>query len=177
MQQRSDDGESRKKRGGLGDGSALDEGFLGRTYRSTTVLALFGAFYLWAYGLTWALLPAAVGVALALGMLWVNDAGLRRALSAAPRSGSAGKNSGGGLSVRAITGVALVKYALVAPLLWLLVRYWDLRALGAFACGVSLVPTNIALRVVSRCLTASGDSGTSRPRSEASARGRIRTIR
>ncbi|HVK06457.1 MAG TPA: hypothetical protein VM490_23500 [Armatimonadaceae bacterium] len=167
---RSDDGGN-KGSTGVGDG-ALDEGFLGRTYRSTLVLALFGAFYLWAYGLTWALLPAAAGVALALSMLWVNDVGLRRGLRAA------GKNSGSGLSVRAITGVALIKYALVAPLLWLIVRYWDLRALGAFACGVSLVPTNIALRVVSRCLTASGGNGTSRPRSGTSApQGRIRTIR
>jgi|GEM_PF-830618 hypothetical protein len=145
-----------------GDG-AVDEGFLRRTYRSTLLLTGVGLLYLWAYQWTWAMLPLASGAALALAMLGANDLVAKRFLPGVAEETR--KNRGDGRAgLRALAGVALVKYLLVAPVLWLLVRWWSLNELAAFAFGVSLVPTNIVLRVVGRCLAAASPRSVGRTR-------------
>lgn len=130
---------------------ALDEGFLRRTYRSGAFLTGFTLLYLWAYALTWALVPVLVGASLALGMLYLAEVSVRRTFGAPEETK---KNVGGRAASQALLHASLIKYLLNAPLLWAVASYWDTARIAAFAGGITLIHFGIALRALSRCLVA-----------------------
>jgi hypothetical protein len=51
-----------------------------------------------------------------------------------------------------LMGFALIKYPLVAVLIWALTRAWNLRAIMAFTGGFVLIHLVIALRAIGRIL-------------------------
>jgi hypothetical protein len=51
-----------------------------------------------------------------------------------------------------LLGFALIKYPLVAVLIWALTRAWNLRAIMAFTGGFVLIHLVIALRAIGRIL-------------------------
>ena len=131
-----------------------DGDFVRRTYRSTLWVTAFVLFVLASYGQFWALMPVAAGVALALALLRTLEVLVRGVFTpekarAAWRRERKGEKQGGPKG--ALVAVALVKYPLVALLLWAATRFWQERELRAFVGGFILVQAVIALRGVGGC--------------------------
>lgn len=142
------------------DPVGIDEGFLGRTYRSTALLTAVVALYLWRYGQAWAIFPVALGAAVGLGMFYLSEVAVRRIFrgpapgEAAPSTEPGQKKFRAHLAGRALFALALIKYVLAGLLLWFLVRHWDMMRLAAFVGGFCLVHIGIVLRAFSRLLIA-----------------------
>lgn len=136
----------------------LDDGFLRRTYRSSCILVGFIILYIWAHGFTWAVLPMFLGAAISLGLLYINEVGFGSLIApfASDAEGASAKEKKWLLSRRLgkLSWIVLVKYVLVAVVVWLLMRQWTLPQVAAFAGGFCLVHINIVLRVISRLLIA-----------------------
>lgn len=136
-----------------GDALALVPGgdFVRRTYKTTAVVAAFVLFVLASYNQFWALAPVAGGVLLGLALLRVLEWGVRRAFTP-ERAREARRGTGLGKPKAALVVAALVKYPVVAGLLWTVTRFWSAREVMAFAGGFVLVQTVIALRGMGRFL-------------------------
>jgi hypothetical protein len=102
------------------------------------------------YGQFWALAPALAGAALALVLLRGMERFVRGVFT--PERAAGPKNSGGRGSRRALLLFALVKYPLVALLIWAAVRFWDGAQVMALAGGFVLIHAVIGLRAMGRYL-------------------------
>jgi hypothetical protein len=132
-------------------GSNSDPGgrlYILKTLRTTAVVAVFVLFMLTAYGQWWALLPVLTGVALAVTLLAGLD-GFVRWLFTPERLRRSGGKAGGW----PLIAFAMIKYPLVALLLWALTRAWDTRRLIAFIGGFMLLQLVIVSRALGRLLT------------------------
>lgn len=118
--------------------------FVRRTYRSTIFVALFVVFVLASYGQFWALLPVAGGVLLGLVLLRALEWSIRGAFT--PERARDAKRSGKARPKAALIGAALIKYPVVAGLIFLATRFWNEREIMAFAGGFILLQLVIALR-------------------------------
>lgn len=130
--------------------------FLPRTYRVSAFVAAFVLFVLASYNQFWALVPLAVGVLLGLILLRALEWGVRGVFTPerAREARRHGREGGRGLTKpkAALLVGALVKYPVVAGLLWALTRLWSEREMAVFAGGFVLVQTVIALRGMGRFL-------------------------
>ncbi len=127
--------------------------FVARTYRMTIFVAAFVLFVLASYNQFWALAPVACGVLLGLMLLRVLEWGVRRAFT--PERAREARRARGarlGKPKAALVVAALVKYPVVAGLLWAVTRFWSAREVMAFAGGFVLVQSVIALRGMGRFL-------------------------
>ena len=126
----------------------MDEYFT-RTLRTTGWMALFVALLLVHLGQYWAIVPVVAGVALAVVLL-LGWNGFARSLRVV-------RGSGPGVDAararRHLLGFALVKYPLVAVLIWWLTRIWSDRELMAFVGGYLLLQAVMVLRAVGKMLT------------------------
>lgn len=129
----------------------MDEGFIRRTYRSVAYVTAFTLFVLASYGQFWALAPVLAGVLLGTGLLRAWEVFVRRAFTP-ERAAEARENPKRRSAGRTILGFALVKYPLVALVLWAAARFWEQRQVMAFAGGVTLIYGVIALRAAGRAL-------------------------
>lgn len=143
----------------------MDIGFVRRTYRSALFVAGFLLFLLASFGQFWALLPVFAGSLLGIGLLYGMEWFVRRTFTAdraakvRPYAKDAKKNlktSGAG---RALFAFALVKYPLVAVLLWVLTRTGTTRDVLAFTGGFILIQFVIALRGIGCYLTKRSSHG------------------
>ena len=140
--------------GGNDNNEVLGGDFVRRTYRSTVFVALFVLFVLASYDQFWALLPVTAGVALGLGLLRALEWSVREAFT--PERARAARqqqqqNRGRKFGPKAaLAAAALVKYPLVALLLWAATRFWNEHEVMASAGGFVLVQTVIALRGMGR---------------------------
>lgn len=136
----------------------LDDGFLRRTYRSSAIMVAFVILYVWAYGYGWAVLPLFLGAAVNLGLLYINEVGFGSLIApfANDAEGASAKQKKWLMSRRLgkLSWIVLVKYVLVAVVVWFLARQWTLPQIAAFAGGFCLIHINIVLRVISRLLIA-----------------------
>ena len=130
----------------------MDEGFVRRTYRSVAFVTAFVLFVLASYGQFWALLPTLAGALFGALLLYGMEVFVRgtftpeRAQEARKRPTAKGPR-------RALLGLALVKYPLIALALWAATRAWGEREIVAFAGGFTLIPVVIGLRGAGRLLT------------------------
>lgn len=131
----------------------LDDGFVHRTYRSSAVIVGFTCLYLAARGWMAYVLPVFCGAALSLGIYWLNDFGFGLLFAPNEKDSVADKRARS-KRLRKVFWVALVKYLGVAAIAALVVRYWDITRIAAFAGGFCLIPFGIVLRVISRLLLA-----------------------
>lgn len=140
--------------------------FVARTYRVTIFVAVFVLFVLASYNQFWALVPAGGGALLGLVLLRALEWAVRGVFT--PERAREARRGGKRLSRPKATLIvgALVKYPLVAGMLWVVTRVWDERAVMAFAGGFVLVHTVISLRGMGRFLVdrlAETDTKSSRP--------------
>ena len=146
------------------------------TLKSAAVVTVFVLFMLASYGQMWSLLPVIGGALLAAGLLGVMDWFIRRAftperawaakrklqqknaemrrdrLKSSQEGGVSEKKTRGSAEGATLLLFALIKYPLVAVLIWALTRALDLRAIMAFTGGFVLIHLVIALRAVGRIL-------------------------
>lgn len=127
----------------------METEFIARTYRSAAFVTGFVLFVLASYGQFWALLPVAAGAALGMVLLRFLEVTVRRTFTR-ERAADARKNRKGSGPGRALLGFALVKYPLVALLIWAVVRVWDAREVMAFTAGFILLQMVIGLRAMGR---------------------------
>lgn len=123
--------------------------YVGRVLRAAFWVSAVVAFLLIGYGQWWAVGPLLGGVALGIVLLKVLDVFVRRVF----RPELWEKNRRAVQRQTAFLLFALVKYPLVATLIWWIVRYWEPRAVMAFAGGFILLQAVIGLRAVGRLLT------------------------
>ncbi|MDX1931513.1 MAG: hypothetical protein SFU56_02795 [Capsulimonadales bacterium] len=130
--------------------------YIGRTLRSALVVVAFVLAITASYGQVWAILPYLGGFALAAVLL----AGMERFIRAVIRPDWLGTEIGAEAKERRrqvgtlwFLGFALIKYPLVALLLWWLVRVWDTRQLMVFAGGFLTLHLVMGLRAMGRVLT------------------------
>ncbi len=126
--------------------TGLDDAFVSRTYRSVAAMAVAAALFAWRWGASWASVPVLVGAALALALLY----GGQKGLAQFGQIGKQGVSLKSGL--RAFFWFTVIKCLLAWGVLWWLARTWDLRQIAALAGGISLVATNITLRVIGRLM-------------------------
>lgn len=136
----------------------LDPGFVRRTYRSSAVIVGFTSLTLAARGMGWAVMPLICGAALSLGLYWLNDIGFGLLFSphgedVAGKGAEAKKFAQAG-RLQKIGWIALGKYLLVGGIVALLIRFWNMPQIAAFAGGFCLIHLGIVLRVISRLLLA-----------------------
>ena len=124
----------------------MDTEFVGRTYRSAGFVTGFVLFVLASYGQFAVMAPFAAGALLGAVLLYVMDR-MVRALFTPERARAVKKTRKGGPE-RALLGLALVKYPLVALLIWAVTRFWSQQEVLAFAGGFILFHTVIGLRGV-----------------------------
>ena len=128
--------------------STEDGDFVRRTYRSALWVSAFVLFVLASYGQFWALLPVAAGMGLGLALLRTLE-WLVRGLFTPERAREARRNAAKkGGPKGALVMAALVKYPLVALVLWAVTRFWDPREILAFVGGFVLLQAVIVLRGV-----------------------------
>jgi len=125
--------------------------FLTRTYRVTLFVAAFVLFVLASYNQFWALVPVGGGVLLGLVLLRALEQTVRGVFTP-ERAREARRSKRLPKSKAALIVGALVKYPLVAGLLWAVTRVWGEREVMAFAGGFVLVHMVIALRGMGRFL-------------------------
>lgn len=123
-----------------------------RTYRSVAYVTAFVLFVLASYGQFWALLPALAGSLFGALLLWGMEVFVRGVFTP-ERAREARKSPIAKGSRRALLGLALVKYPLIALALWAATRAWGEREIVAFAGGFTLIPVVIGLRGAGRFLT------------------------
>ena len=143
------------------------------TLKSSAVVTGFVVITLAAYGQMTSVLPVMAGALLAGGLLAAMDWFIRRAFtperawaakrkmqqqkrrenSKPDRAGEpTEKKIRGNAAGAMLLGFALIKYPLVAVLIWALTRAWNLRAIMAFTGGFVLIHLVIALRAIGRIL-------------------------
>lgn len=127
--------------------------YLKKTLRAAGVLVLCAVAVAANLGLVWAIVPFLVGLTLAVLLLLGWWAATEMVVRGGKPSGSAFEKSrqkrrAGGL----ILGFALVKYPMVAALIWWLTRVWTSHELIAFVLGFLLLHAVIALRAVGKLL-------------------------
>ena len=131
--------------------AGLDEGFVRRTYRSAAVVTGIVLFLLASYDQFDMLLPVLLGAVLGVTLLYSLDIFVRRAFTL-ERAFAVKKKVKGAGAGRALLALALVKYPLVALLIWAVTRLWEPRHVVAFAGGFILIQAVIALRGAGRFL-------------------------
>ena len=118
--------------------------WLRTTLRSTLWLAGTVVFLLCGWNQWWAVVPFLIGLTVAVALLaslvFVVPRVLIPLRPEKKRSGLAPKS--------AITAFALVKYPMVATLIWWVVGQWDSRSVIAFAAGFICLQAVIGLRAV-----------------------------
>ncbi|MBC8103757.1 MAG: hypothetical protein H7Z41_14375 [Cytophagales bacterium] len=147
------------------------------TLKSGAVVTGLVTTLLAAYGLNWSIGPILGGAALAGGLIGAMGWFVRRAFTperaweakrrmqrerrqekrgerreAAPAGEGGQKKTQRNRAGAMLLGFALIKYPLVAVLIWAVTRAWDLRGVIAFAGGFVLIHLVIALRAVGRIL-------------------------
>jgi hypothetical protein len=125
--------------------------FVTRTYRVTLFVAVFVLFVLASYNQFWALAPVGGGVLLGLVLLRALEWAVRGVFTP-ERAREARRSKRLPKPKSTLIVAALVKYPLVAALLWAVTRVGDERTVVAFAGGFVLVQTVIALRGMGRFL-------------------------
>lgn len=128
-----------------------DEGrvYLEKTLQVTFWCATMLTMLLAGYGQWWAIGPFLTGVALGVVLLLALNTFVRRIF----RPEFWKKKDGPSRQRTAIFVFALVKYPLVATLIWWIVGHWEPRAVMAFAGGFILLQAVIGLRAVGKALT------------------------
>ena len=138
-----------------------DRLYLAKTIRSNAFVLGFILLVVASYGQGWTALPLLVGNALACGLFWGMDIGVRR-LFTPERAGSGSdpirKKQAARSAGAALLWLGLIKYALVGALMWGLTRTWDTPRLMAFAAGFGLLHLVIALRAMGKVLTSGNNA-------------------
>jgi hypothetical protein len=133
--------------------------YVHKTLRAAGILATCSALCLANFGLLWALVPLLAGLALAVVLLlgwWGFIRSLVLAAKNAVGTSVAEKSRRKMRTTALFLLFALVKYPLVAALIWWLTRVWSTRELAAFVIGFLLLHAAIALRAVGKVLTEQG---------------------
>jgi hypothetical protein len=122
-----------------------------------------------AYGQFWAIVPLTTGAALGAALLWGMERVVRKAFTAdavlasrrrpaTPPDEDAKTETDGKktwVGKRALLAFALIKYPMVALLLWAISRHWDDRSVMVFLSGFVLLQVVIGLRGLGRYLVPS----------------------
>jgi len=116
------------------------------TLRSTAWLATTIACLLVGWNHSWAIAPFVVGLALGIALLLSHAWAIPRVIVVP----DATKNRPPRSPKTAILTIALVKYPLVATLVWWIVRHWEPRAVAAFAGGFICLQAVIGLRAIGK---------------------------
>lgn len=128
-------------------------GYVRKTLRAAAILAICSVVVAANFGLTWAIVPLLSGLALGVVLLvgwWVISGAI---VAGARRSGSLEEKSREKRRVRVLILLfALVKYPMVAALIWWLTRVWAARELSAFLLGFLLLHLVIASRAVGKLI-------------------------
>jgi hypothetical protein len=127
----------------------VNDPYLARTLKVLGYLTLIVVAVLYQWGLLWAIAPCLAGVGLAVVLL-LGWSGFVRSLAAS--RGPVGSAMTQRARLRFV-GFALIKYPLVAVLIWWFTRIWSANQLAAFVCGFLLLHVVIVLRAVGRLLT------------------------
>lgn len=138
--------------GELGKDDPVGKKFVARTLRSTAFVTGFIVLMLYSYRQIWAIAPLLIGVALASVLLLGWDWFVRGLFTPDAIRKDRKKRRD---RKWALLALALVKYPLVALLLWRMVHVWagEPRRLMVFIAGFLLLQTVIALRALGRLLT------------------------
>jgi small-conductance mechanosensitive channel len=131
-------------------GMAEERGYVRRTLRSTLILTGFVVFVLASYTQWWAIVPFLMGVLVASLLLWSLDRFIRAVFT--PERVRENKEKKGRGTTGAVILFALIKYPLVAIVLWWVARHWDINRVAAFVGGFTLLFLVIAMRAVSKML-------------------------
>jgi len=130
------------------------QSYVQKTLQAVVILAACCVLLLANLGLPWAILPLLTGLSLAVVLLvgwWAMSsqvvAGAHRANTLEEKSRQ--KRRAGGL----ILLFALVKYPMVAALIWWLTRVWTARELAAFLIGFLVLHLVIAARGLGKLLS------------------------
>lgn len=127
--------------------------YLKKTLRAVVILMLCSVTLLANFGLNWAIVPVLLGLGVAVLLLLAWWLLTNAILAGASRLGISGEKRKEKKRARVlILLVALVKYPMVAALLWRLTHVWALRELYAFVVGFLLLHVVIALRAVGKLL-------------------------
>jgi hypothetical protein len=130
--------------------------YLQKTLRAAGILAVCASLCLANFGLLWAIVPLLAGLVLAVVLLlgwWGFLRGLVQAVQKTPGMSVREKSQRKMRTTYLFLLFALVKYPMVAVLIWWLTRVWSTRELAAFVIGFLLLHAAIALRAVGKLLT------------------------
>ena len=116
------------------------------TLRSTAWLAITVAFLMCGWNQWWALGPFALGLTVAIALLVSLAVAIPRVVG--PQN--PGKKRPRMAPKTAISMFALVKYPVVATLIWWVVDHWESRSVVAFAGGFVCLQMVIGLRAAGR---------------------------
>ncbi|MFM7321802.1 MAG: hypothetical protein ACKO5K_09800 [Armatimonadota bacterium] len=116
------------------------------TLRSAGWLATTIGFLLCGWNQWWAVGPFAAGFALAIGLLLGHAWAIPRVVVPPGMQ----KKRPAATPKTAILAIALVKYPMVATLIWWIVRHWEPRAVAAFAGGFVCLQAVIGLRAIGK---------------------------
>lgn len=120
--------------------------YLLKTLRAVAIVAGFAAVTLAAYQQFWAIAPLLAGTALAVVLLLGWDRFIQAVFT--PEKARMTQRAR-----RAFLLFALVKYPLVAALIWWLSRNWDSARLMVFTGGFLILQAVMVLRGIGRMLT------------------------
>ena len=141
-----------------------DADFVQRTYRSVAVVAGFVVFVLASYGQFGAIAPFLAGVLFGVLLLYAMEVFVRRTFSTERAMDARKQKTTTIVSGRAVIAFALVKYPLIALILWAVTRLWDLPQVMIFVCGFALIHMIIGLRAMGRYLVDQMNEKTAPPR-------------
>lgn len=119
------------------------------TLRSTAWLAITVVFLLCGWNQWWALVPFATGLALAIALACSLAVVVPKIV--APHNGQKNRRRMG--AKPAILVFALVKYPMVATIIWWIVDRWEQRSVIAFAGGFACLQMVIGLRAAAKAWT------------------------
>ena len=131
-----------------------EQGYVFRTLRSTAYVAVFVLLMLAAYGQNRLIAPFAIGVSLASVLLWGLNLFVRGIFTPVPRTEKAEEKRKREKQKAYLLAFALIKYPLVAWLIWAIVRAWgqDMARMMTFVGGFLTVQIVIALRAMGKAI-------------------------
>lgn len=140
------------------DGSSEDDlQIVSKTLRSAAMVTALVIVLLLSYGQTWAAVPVLCGALLGMALLAGMDRVVRRVFTPEKVRDAAEKKGRRGGPKGAMLAFALIKYLLVAVLIYAVTHAWDLRAVMAFTGGYVLIHLVIGLRAMGRALFVRAD--------------------
>jgi archaellum biogenesis protein FlaJ (TadC family) len=137
-------------------GPTDDPQYIAKTLRTGCLVAGFVVLVLLSYGQTWAIVPYLSGFALAVSLLLLMEGFIRRVFD--PKhlevdNAESKKTKRGRREAIWFLAFGLLKYPILALLIWYLVRVWNTTQLMVFCGGFLTLHLIIGMRAMGRALT------------------------